>query len=67
MKRRMRDPIPSINEQFVSDAWNTLEHPITAMEIAELWLDTMEYFAPTEDDWRDAVKECAKDVRYYLP
>lgn len=54
----------SIDEQFVSDAWNTLDPKPTASGIVEMWLDQVG--APRDLDAR-IIEGLEDQVRYYLP
>lgn len=58
---------PPVDEQFVSDAWNTLDHPISAEEIAELWIDQQAPDGLTPAQYAAMEKDIAEQVRYYLP
>lgn len=59
--------IPAIDEQFVSDAWNTLDPKPTAHQIAELWVDQQAEGDMSEAAFNEAAKNVAKQVEYYLP
>jgi hypothetical protein len=58
--------IPPVDEQFVSDAWNTLDPKPTAHDIAELWVD-QQPIPVSEAEFEEAVKRTAQEVEYYLP
>lgn len=59
--------VPFVDEQFVSDAWNTLDPKPTPGEIAELWCDQQMEGKPTNQEWEAAVSKATMEVRYYLP
>jgi hypothetical protein len=57
--------IPPIEEQFVSDAVNTIEG-VTARDIAELWVDQNADRALTKAELDRAVDEVVPQLAYYL-
>jgi hypothetical protein len=59
--------VPPIQEEFISDAWNTLDPKPTAEEIAELWCDQQINVEITYVEYDKCVKKIAKQVAWYLP
>lgn len=59
--------VPHIDEQFVSDAWNTLDPKPSARDIAELWVDQQANRALSEAEFEQCVKDFIPAVEWYLP
>ena len=59
--------IPPVDEQFVSDAWSTLDPKPTAYEIAELWVDQNADSPLSEAQIKQQIEALIPGVKYYLP
>lgn len=62
----MSTNIPPVTDEFVSDAVRTLEPPISAFDIAELWVDQQATVILTKEEFDAEVKKAASAVSYYL-
>jgi hypothetical protein len=58
--------IPAIDEQFVSDAWNTIDPKPSAKDIAELWVDQQATQELTEDEFASCVEQFIPAVEWYM-
>jgi hypothetical protein len=58
--------VPPVDEQFVSDAVNTLDPPVKAEEIAELWVDQNATGPCSEAEFKRAVDKITPQVAWYL-
>jgi hypothetical protein len=59
--------VSPVDEQFVSDAWNTIDPKPTGYDIAQLWCDQMIEGDVTEAQFDQCVKDMVPSVMYYLP
>lgn len=59
--------IPPVDDQFVSDAWNTLDPHPTAYEIAQLWVDQNADRVLSEAQLEQEIQALIPGVKYYLP
>jgi hypothetical protein len=65
MRERILMIIPPIEEQFVSDAVNTIEN-CTARDIAELWIDQNAPRVLTKAEMESAIEGVVPQLAYYL-
>jgi hypothetical protein len=59
--------VPPIQVEFISDALASLDHPVPARDIAEIWCDQKMHGQPTPEEFEAAVKQVTVQVKYYMP
>jgi hypothetical protein len=59
--------VPPVDEQFVSDALNTIDPPPSARDIAELWVDHNQERWMTGAEYGRAIEKVIPQVEYYMP
>jgi hypothetical protein len=59
--------VPPVDEQFVSDALNTIDPPPSAADIAELWVDHNQTRRVEDAEFNRAVEQVIPQVQYYMP
>jgi len=64
-RERNRMIVPPVEEQFVSDAVNTIEG-VTARDIAELWIDQNATRVLSKEEMDRAIEEVVPQLAYYL-